>query len=259
MILTWLTLVDGILAIAFAVIGILWAHFEVTPPFGLHLSSALFGLYLVLFGFFLGVLGCIAGAISLLVMWFAPSWRPGRGQAVAGTILSLIVVLPILRIAWSTRQYPPINDISTDTKNPPTFVYARTLPPNRARDMSYKPETASAQLEAPVYRDLKPLELEGNPDEVYKRAEIIAGEFPGWQITYRDPTRRTIEGVATSTLFQFKDDFVIEIRPAPESGKSLVEMRSKSRDGKGDLGANYNRIQSFFRALQGPPRGVVTP
>ncbi|SRR5579875_74398 len=258
MILAWLTLFDGILAVALAVTGILCAHFGVLPPFNLHLSTALFGLYLVLFGFFLGILGCIVGTIVLLTTLFMPSWRAGRGRAIAGIIVGLLVVVPILRIAWSTRQYPPINDITTDTQNPPAFVYAETLPPNRGRDMSYKAETASAQLRAPIYQNLKPLELPGSLDDVYKRAEIIAGEFPGWQITYRDPVHHTIEGVATSTLFQFKDDFVIQVRPAPESGKSLVEMRSKSRDGKGDLGANYNRIESFFRALQGPPRGVVT-
>ena len=63
--------------------------------------------------------------------------------------------------------------------------------------------------------------------------------------------------MATSTLFRFHDDFVIQVRPAAETDYSLVEMRSKSRDGKGDLGTNYNRIESFFRALEGPPRGVA--
>jgi len=48
------------------------------------------------------------------------------------------------------------------------------------------------------------------------------------------------------------------VQPAADSSDSLVEMRSKSHDGKGDLGANYNRIESFFKALQGPPRGVET-
>jgi uncharacterized protein (DUF1499 family) len=123
--------------------------------------------------------------------------------------------------------------------------------------MSYQPETASVQDNASVYHGLAPLKLGGSPDDVYKRVEIIAGEFPGWEVTYRDPARHMVEGVADSTLFQFKDDFVIQVRPADSGGESLVEMRSKSRDGKGDLGANYNRIQSFFKALQGPPRGVA--
>jgi len=257
MILARLTLFDGILALTLAIVGIILAHFGVLPPFGLQLSSALFGLYFVLLGFFIALLGFIIGVIAILVTFLMPSRRPGRAQAVIGTILALIVVLPIVRIIRSTRQYPPINDITTDTKNPPSFVHAQTLPANRSRDMSYKPEMASAQEAAPVYANLAPLKLPGSPDDVYKRVEIIAGEFPGWQVTYRDPVRHMVEGVATSTLFQFKDDFVIQVQPAADSSDSLVEMRSKSRDGKGDLGANYNRIESFFKALQGPPRGVA--
>jgi uncharacterized protein (DUF1499 family) len=257
MILAWLTLFDGILGLAFAIAGILCAHFGVVPPLNLHVSTALFGLYLVLFGFFLAVLGLVIGVIALLVTFLMPSRRAGRAQAVVGTILALIVLVPIFRIVLSTRQYPPINDITTNPQNPPPFVHAQTLPANRARDLSYKPEMASVQQAAPVYSNLKPLQLPGSPDNVYKRVEIIAGEFPGWQVTYRDPAHHTVEGVATSTLFQFKDDFVIQVQPTADSSKSLVEMRSKSRDGKGDLGANYNRIESFFKALQGPPRGVA--
>jgi uncharacterized protein (DUF1499 family) len=257
MILAWLTLFDGILALTLAIAGIICAHFGVTPPFHLQVSSALFGLYFVLFGFFLSVLGFIVGVIAVLVTFLMRSRRAGRAQAVIGTILALIVALPIIRIVRSTRQYPPINDITTDTKNPPSFVNAQTLPANRSRDMNYKPEMASVQLAAPAYQNLAPLKLPDSPDDVYKRVEIIAGEFPGWQVTYRDPARRTVEGVATSTLFQFKDDFIIEVQSAPDNSGSLVQMRSKSRDGRGDLGANYNRIESFFRALQGPPRGVA--
>jgi uncharacterized protein (DUF1499 family) len=257
MILAWLTLFDGILAVLLAIAGILCAHFGVVPPFHWHLSPALFGFLILLFGFFIAVLGIIIGVIALIVTFLMPSRRPGRVQAVTGTILALAVALPIFRIRVTTSQYPPINDITTDTKNPPSFQYAQTLPANSSRDMSYKPEMASAQEGAPVYHNLQPLKLAGSPDDVYKRVEIIAGEFPGWQVTYRDPVHRTVEGVATSTVFGFKDDFVIQVRAAPDNDYSLVEMRSKSRDGKGDLGANYNRIESFFRALQGPPRGVA--
>jgi uncharacterized protein (DUF1499 family) len=257
MILAWWTLFDGILALTLAIVGIICAHFAVIPPFNLQLSPALFGLYFVLLGFFIAVLGIIIGVIALLVTFLMPSRRAGRTRAVIGTVLALIVAVPIVRIVRTTRQYPPINDITTDTQTPPSFVFAQTLPPNRARDMRYKPEMASAQEAAPVYRNLAPLKLEGSADDVYKRVEIIAGEFPGWQVTYHDPARHTVEGIATSTLFQFKDDFVIQVRPAGDGNDSLVEMRSKSRDGKGDLGANYNRIESFFEALQGPPRGVA--
>jgi uncharacterized protein (DUF1499 family) len=257
MILAWLALFDGILAALLAIAGILFAHFGVLPPFHLRPSPAFFGFLIVALGFFIAVIGIIVGVIALLVTFLMRSRRPGRVQAIIGTILALAVALPIFRIGMTTSRYPPINDITTDTKNPPSFEYAQSLPANRSRDMSYKPEMASAQEGSLVYRKLEPLKLQGSPEDVYKRVEIIAGEFPGWQVTYRDPVHRTVEGVATSTLFRFEDDFVIQVRPTTDNDYSLVEMRSKSRDGKGDLGTNYNRIESFFRALQGPPRGVA--
>ncbi|HZY59493.1 MAG TPA: DUF1499 domain-containing protein, partial [Candidatus Binataceae bacterium] len=60
---------------------------------------------------------------------------------------------------------------------------------------------------------------------------------------------RTIEGVAVTRLFHFRDDLIIQVRAAPSGGGSLVEMRSKSRDGVGDVGANYKRINGFFASL----------
>jgi uncharacterized protein (DUF1499 family) len=256
MILAWLTLFDGMLAVAVAVAGILCAHFGAQPPFHLQLSPALFGLFMVLLAFFVGILGFIFGIPALLVTFLMPTRRTGRAQAVLGAILALLVIVPIIRIIVTTRQFPPINDITTDTRNPPAFSHAQTLAPNRSRDMSYNPQTGAIQQATTTYRNLAPLQLAQPPDDVFKKAEIIAGEFPGWQITYSDPRTRTVEGVATSMLFQFKDDFVIQVRPSANGG-SVVEMRSKSRDGKGDLGTNYNRIESFFNALQGPPRGVA--
>ena len=61
MILAWLTLLDGIVALVLAVAGILCAHFNVTPPFHLAMSSALFGFSGLLLAFFLGILGIIIG------------------------------------------------------------------------------------------------------------------------------------------------------------------------------------------------------
>ncbi|HKV53139.1 MAG TPA: DUF1499 domain-containing protein [Candidatus Binataceae bacterium] len=259
MILAWITLFDGLLALLLAVVGILLAHFGVTPPFHLHFSPGLFGLTLVLLGLAISLFGVIIGVIALFITFLMPTRRAGRSPAIIGLILALFVLVPILRIRASASQYPLINDITTDTKNPPVFTNALNLPANRGRDMSYKPETLAAQEAAPIYQNLQPLKMPGAPPDVYKRVEIIAGEFPGWLVTYRDPASRTVEGVATSTLFQFKDDFIIQVRPDPSGSGSLVEMRSKSRDGKGDLGANYNRIESFFTAMQGPVRGATPP
>jgi uncharacterized protein (DUF1499 family) len=95
--------------------------------------------------------------------------------------------------------------------------------------------------------------MDGPPDEVFAKTAILAGRIPNWLISRNDPQTHTLEGIATSGLFKFHDDFIIEVRPA-EGGGSLVEMRSKSRDGKGDLGANYHRIMSFLTLVKTGPQ-----
>jgi len=57
-----------------------------------------------------------------------------------------------------------------------------------------------------------------------------------------------LEAVATSRLFGFQDDIVVRVRPEGEGG-SRVDVRSKSRDGKGDRGVNAARIRSFMAEL----------
>lgn len=248
MILAWLALFDGLLGIGFALSGTIGAHFEFLAPF--------MGFQLLLLGFFISVIGLIASIVAMLVTFLMAGREPGRARSVVGFILCLAVVIPIAEIVSTTRKYPPINDITTDTKNPPEFVPSQGLSAAQVTRMKYNPaKYAATQESSPVYAGLGPLQMPGKPGDVYEKVEIIAGEFPGWRITYNDPQTRTIEGVAVSTIFHFKDDFVIQVRPDPNGG-SLIEMRSKSRDGTGDLGANYNRIKSFFIAVQGPPRGV---
>jgi uncharacterized protein (DUF1499 family) len=246
----WLAFFDGLVAVALAMAGIVAAHYGLTTP--------ILGFALFAGGLLFAVLALIFCLIALITMMVSPSRRPALPRAVTGGALSLAVVLPVVLLVI-THPYPAINDITTDTKNPPEFVHAQEQPGNHGRDMKYDAAAYAAIQEATLaYKDLAPLKMEGSPEEVFKKAEIIVGEVPTWQITNTDPQTRQIEGIATSSLFRFKDDFVIQVRPA-EGGGSLIEMRSKSRDGKGDFGANYNRIQSFFRLIQGQPRGVTPP
>ena len=55
--------------------------------------------------------------------------------------------------------------------------------------------------------------------------------------------------IATTRLFGFHDDIAIRIRPDGAQG-SRVDVRSKSRDGKGDIGANAARIRAFVGELE---------
>jgi uncharacterized protein (DUF1499 family) len=144
-------------------------------------------------------------------------------------------------------QVPPINDISTDLANPPAFTHAATLPENAGRDMGFPP--GNAPLIKQGYPELQPLHLAVEPDIAYHRAVETARAAKDWVVTHEDAAARVFEGIATTKTFRWRDDFVVRIVPGP-SGGSIVDMRSKSREGKSDLGANARRIALFFEALR---------
>ncbi len=238
MVPAWVSVFDGIAAMALIAAGLVGAHFGLIAPF--------LGFQLFVLGFLFGALGVCFGLVGIYVTP-VPLRQLARRRAVLGTVLGLIVAAPILTIILRTPSYPRINDITTDFDSPPEFVHAETLGPNQGRNLKYdKARYADAQRAG--YDTLAPLKLAGDPDAVFTGVRAAAAAMPNWEVTYVDEKAHRLEGVATSELFRFHDDFVIEVRPG-DSGASLIEMRSKSRDGQADLGANYTRIKAFFAKL----------
>jgi uncharacterized protein (DUF1499 family) len=244
MILAWLCFFDGLVALAVMAAGLVGAHFGQAAPN--------IGFQVFIIGLLNAAIGLMLGLIAVPLSMFSPARKNARVPAFIGFALSLVLVAAVAIVVAPRLKYPPISDVSTDIANPPNFVHATQLPGNQGRDLSYSPVSAQVQPRSTIYAGLAPLKLPGSPDEVFKRVQVVAGEIPSWQILYSDPATHTLEGVATSKVFRFKDDFVIQVRPA-DGGASLVEMRSRSRQQQADLGSNYERIVSFFNDLQNPP------
>ena len=219
----------GIAAVVAFVVGPLLAHLGAVPALG---------------GFGLFALGGLLGIVATVVGVFGALRGGGVG---VGLVCGALVTVVFLISAAGGGKVPRINDITTDTTNPPQFVAAGSIPANQGRDMTY-PGPSFAEQQRAGYPDLAPLPVTGSPDDVYKRVVTVARQVPTWQLTRNDAAAHTIEGVDTTWLFQFKDDFVIEVRP--QDGGSVVQMRSKSRDGKGDVGANAARITALFAQLR---------
>ena len=74
-----------------------------------------------------------------------------------------------------------------------------------------------------------------------------AVERLGWQAAF-DPDKKEIKAVVTSKLWKFKDDVTIQIQPAQPSGSWLF-VRSASRVGKGDLGANTRHVMDLVKLV----------
>ena len=133
---------------------------------------------------------------------------------------------------------PPINDITTNVNAPPEFAPAESGHPNADRDMSYPAEWGPIVKDA--YPDLAPVHSGLSRQETYDAA-LAQAEALGWTITHRDPEAGVFEAEERTALFRFVDDAA----PGP-----VVDVRSKSRDGRGDIGANAARIRRFASGLE---------
>lgn len=173
--------------------------------------------------------------------------RRGRGKAWFGVAVGGGLVALVGLLLFSASGLPAINDITTDPGNPPKFVAARRLAPNRGRDMSYPKRFAALQEKA--YPGLAPLVVTAAPAAALQRADAVA-ETLGWHVESDDPAAGRLEATDVSTVFRFVDDIVVRVRAKPSGGRSIVDVRSKSRDGKGDLGVNAKRIRRFIALMK---------
>ncbi len=196
---------------------------------------------LFLLGSLFGLLGLVLGGIGL---WRTPPGVAGRERAGFAVGAGGLVVMALLSGSLPGRGAPPINDITTDPSDPPAFEAATQSTVNRGRDMSYPEEFAAIQREA--YPDLAPIRLAIPPADAYEFVRATVEQL-GWEPALSDAGRGLLEARATSRLFRFVDDVVIRVQPA--DGGSVVDLRSKSRDGRSDLGANAMRIRAFADAL----------
>jgi uncharacterized protein (DUF1499 family) len=233
--LAWLAFFDGLLAITLIAVGMISAHYYLVPP--------ITGFGLFAFGFLLSLIGSVVGLLAIFLTR-TPERRAGRNRAIVGTVICLAIAIPMILTIARTSKYPAINDITTDVDNPPEFVFAQKLQHDPGRDMKYD-KTMYAGRQQAGYGPIGPLKERLEPSAAFERVKEVAQGIPTWKITYTDSAKNTVEAVSTSRLFHFEDDIVIEVRPTPD-GQSLIEMRSKSRDGKGDLGVNAKRIHRFF-------------
>ena len=209
------------------------------------------GVLAPMMGFQFFMLGAVFGGIALLlgligvVTTRASSGRSGRAAALIAMAIGAAIVAGVGMAARPGSGLPPINDISTDLEDPPAFFALAEVPANQGRDLSH-PGEAMAQQQRAGYPDLAPILVPLPPDEAFTRvaAEV---ETLGWQVARSEAERGEIEATDTSAIFRFVDDISIRLRPVDEGTR--VDMRSKSRDGQGDLGANAARIRQLRDAL----------
>jgi hypothetical protein len=200
---------------------------------------------------FAAALVCAGLAILLAFAAFVAIWRQGLaglGRAVLGLVLGLLLLAYPGYLGTRAIKLPRISDIVTDPANVPRFD---TLARLRPRGSSDYPGPRAADLQRAAYPDVMPLQLELPPRTVYDLAYAIVSKRKWHIVDARAPTgtRRegTIEAVARTFIMGFRDDVVIRISPLGPG--SRVDMRSASRYGLHDFGANAARVRALLDEL----------
>jgi len=215
---------------------------------GLGYRSGLWGL-----GIGFGVLqwaAYAAMAVCVLALVAAILTRPGRGRhGFAAALLALLIAAPTFAYpAWMldrAKRLPNIHDISTDTDNPPQYIAVLPARANAPNSSQYGGAAIAVQQHQ-AYPGVVPLETSSPMDVTFSRALAVARDM-GFEIVATDPAAGRIEATDTTRWFGFKDDIIIRITPRP--GGSRVDVRSTSRIGSSDVGANARRIERYLGKL----------
>jgi uncharacterized protein (DUF1499 family) len=180
---------------------------------------------------------------------FVAIWRQGlRGLGLAVTALGIGLVMLAYPAYLGVLFYrlPAVNDITTDAVDPPRFEAIARLRPRGANPVGY-PGAAALQLQRAAYPDIEPLLVSVPPLEAYDAALAVITKRK-WRIVdarQPQPGRREgrIEAVARTPLMGFRDDIVVRVRSAEDGAR--IDMRSASRYGVHDFGANASRLRSL--------------
>lgn len=240
--LAWdLALLAIILAIGTAIAGV-----SAGIGYRLDLWDYRDGLGALRYVFWLAVATCAGSAVAFVLGLMYR--RPG---AIACGLLALLIAGATAYVPWSLRQtaqrVPPIHDITTDTDNPPLFVRLANARKKTDHPTAYDgPEAAAMQKKG--YPDIGPILVKAPAAKVFDESRAILASM-GMKVVDAEPIQGRIEATDTSLLFGFEDDLVVRIVPGTD-GTVRVDVRSKSRVGRSDLGINAHRIRVFTKALQ---------
>lgn len=194
-------------------------------------------------GVYLSAAAAACGLAALIAATFCRRLQPALIGALVLTMTAAMLAVPWLH--WQRAQTaPPIHDITTDTANPPPFeqlAQAREAAPNAVK----YPGEAFARQQRKAYPDIQPLTLELPLSQAHDIAEAAVRDL-GWEIAHSSRTR--IEATDTTTWFGFKDDVSIRLSETAEGAR--IDVRSASRMGRGDVGANAARIRAYFESIE---------
>jgi uncharacterized protein (DUF1499 family) len=194
------------------------------------------------------VLAIAVAVFALIRIWFGGQF--GASQAFAGIAIALVgLAVPAFYLSHAI-MLPHLTDIETTPQQPLEFKKLAAMRPadaNRIED----PDAAVAAEQQAAYPDVRPMELERSAPEAFDIVHEAVKRL-GWNIVLADPADEDspgqIEATDRTLLVGFTDD--VAIRVSGDDSRAKIDVRSVSRYGWHDLGANAERIGTLFAEVQ---------
>jgi len=192
----------------------------------------------------------LAGSAGVVI------WRTGRrgaGRAALGCFLSLALLAYPAYLAAIALSLPMMADVTTDFASPPAFMISAKA---RAARLGQTPpawDPADEALQQDAYPKVQPILVDLEPTQAYQLVLRVAKDL-GWKIVDSNPPNLRVDGVAQieaiarSPVFGFADDIAVRVRPL--ASQTRIDLRSASRVGRQDFGANARHFARFAAAVQ---------
>jgi len=209
-----------------------------TPAAMNLLAVSLFGL----------VLAIVLALATLVSIWFGG--QQGAGQAFGAIAIALVALALPLWYAAKFLMLPSLTDIETTPREPIVFkTFPATRPPG-ANPIEEPDETAAA-LQEKAYPDIRPMELERSSPEVFDMVSEAIKRL-GWTVAASEPPGGDgvgrIEATDRTMIMGFTDDVLVRV--TGDDAHALIDVRSVSRYGLHDFGANAERIRTLFAEVK---------
>ncbi len=200
------------------------------------------------FGALGGLLALALAGISLVRIW--GQGLLGGGHAIAGAAIGLALLAGPLWYLPDLLTRPKINDITTDSQSPPQFEQISAIRDKDANPTAYSADEL-AEIQMQAYPDIRPMVLERSAEETYDLTHEAVTKLDWEIVNERKPDGNQsgqIEAVAKTLLMGYADDIVIRVSAG--KGEAKIDVRSASRYGEHDFGANARRIRRLFTEVK---------
>ena len=145
-----------------------------------------------------------------------------------------------------------MHDITSDTVNPPVFLFTQQDEDFRENSLIYGDDGISAEqlaaMQLSAYPDIRTMTVEVPARRVYQKALFVSSML-GWKVSAIDVSILHFEAQGTTDMFGLAYDIVVRITPLDEQS-SAIDIRSVVRVGRYDMGSNAKRIRLFFNKLE---------